>query len=67
MGLPKVVGKQHLRFYLEQNGRMIEGIGVGMAERITELQKCPLSLRVAFTPQVSGSSIQLLVRDFQIL
>ncbi len=67
VNLPKIVGKQHLRFYLEQKGRMIEGIGVGMAERISDLQKCPLALRVAFTPQVSGSSIQLLVRDFQVL
>jgi single-stranded-DNA-specific exonuclease len=64
--LPKIVGKQHLKFYLEQNGRMIEGIGVGLAPRIHELQKTPLQLKVAFTPQVSGSSIQLLVRDFQV-
>jgi single-stranded-DNA-specific exonuclease len=67
MQLPKVVGKQHLKFFLEQKGRSIEGLAVGAAFRAHELQKVPLHLRIAFTPQVTGSSIQLLIRDFQIL
>ncbi len=64
--LPKPVGKQHLRLYFEQKGRMIEGIGVAMADRLSELSTIPLRLRIVFTPQVNGSSIQLLVRDFYI-
>lgn len=61
---PKIIGKQHLKLYLEQKNRMLEGIGVNMAHRIGELAKQP-AVRVVFTPQVNGSSIQLLVRDFQ--
>lgn len=64
--LPKLISKQNVRFYFEQKGRMIEGIGIGMADRLPEVQKIPLKLRIAFTPQVSSSSIQLLIRDFQI-
>lgn len=64
---PKTIGKLHLKFYLEQKGRIIEGIGVGMISRLPELQATPLPLRIAFTPQVNGSSIQLVIRDFQLL
>ncbi len=64
---PKIIGKQHLKMYLEQEDRMLEGLAVGQAFRLPFLQKKPLPLRVAFTPQVNGSSIQLLIRDFQIL
>jgi len=61
---PKIIGKQHLKLYLEQKERMLEGIAINQAWRLPELQK-KSTLRVAFTPQVTGSSIQLLVRDFQ--
>jgi single-stranded-DNA-specific exonuclease len=64
---PKIIGKQHLKFYLEQKDRMLEGIGINMASRIGDLQKKPLQMRIAFTPQVNASSIQLLVRDFQLI
>lgn len=66
---PKIIGKQHLKMYLEQEDRMLEGIAIGQAHRLSELinKPLPLALRVAFTPQVNGSSIQLLIRDFQIL
>jgi single-stranded-DNA-specific exonuclease len=65
---PKVVGKQHLKLYVEQKnkGRMLEGIGIGLAARLPQLEKNQL-IRLAFTPQVNGSSIQLLVRDFKII
>ncbi len=63
---PKVVGKQHLRLTLEQEeGRVLDCIAIGLGDRIHQLQKKPLLLRIVFTPQVSGSSIQLLIRDFQ--
>ncbi|MBS0654286.1 MAG: single-stranded-DNA-specific exonuclease RecJ [Verrucomicrobia bacterium] len=63
---PKVIGKHHLRLTLEGEGRRLECIAIGLAPRIHELQAKPLSLRIAFTPQVSGSSIQLVIRDFQV-
>lgn len=65
--LPKLIGKQHVKFYLEQKGRAMEGIGMGMASHLHELQKSPLKMRIAYTPQVSGSTIQLLIRAFQII
>jgi single-stranded-DNA-specific exonuclease len=68
---PRVVGKSHLKFYLEQNERMLEGIGFGMADRAPELRRRNLLLKVAFTPHINKFqnkiSIQLVVRDFQIL
>ncbi len=68
---PRVVGKDHLKLYVEQNGRMLEGIGFGMAEKRTRLYKKYLTMHLAFTPQVNSflnkSSIQLQIRDFQII
>ncbi|MCC5831666.1 MAG: single-stranded-DNA-specific exonuclease RecJ [Chlamydiales bacterium] len=68
---PKIIGGTHLKLYLEQGDRMLEGIAFGMAERRTQLRRKDLSLRIAYTPQVNRfhnkSSIQLLIRDFQIL
>ena len=68
---PKIVGKSHLKFYLEQNDRMLEGIGFNMADRRSQLLRKNLLLRVAFTPQINNflnkSSIQLQIRDFKVL
>ncbi len=68
---PKVVGKTHLKLYLEQGDRMLEGIALGKAACSSLLRKKNLTLRVAFTPQIdifqSKSCIQLLIRDFKIL
>ena len=68
---PKVLSKRHLKLYLEQDGRMLEGIGFGMAERILMLKKKNITLRIAFTPQINNfqdkPSIQLLIRDFKII
>ncbi|NGX26410.1 MAG: Single-stranded-DNA-specific exonuclease RecJ [Chlamydiae bacterium] len=68
---PKIVGKDHLKFYLKQNERMVEGIAFNMAARRPPLLRKNLLLRVAFTPQINTflnkSSIQLQVRDFKIL
>lgn len=69
--LPKIIGGSHLKLYLEQNDRMLEGIAFGMAERRSILRRKDLRLRIAYTPQINRfhnkSSIQLLVRDFQVL
>ena len=68
---PKVVGKTHLKLYLEQNDRMLEGIAFGMAQKRTRLLKKSLTLHIAFTPHINvflnKSSIQLQIRDFQIV
>ncbi len=67
---PKVVGKTHLKLYLEQDERLLEGIGFGMAEKKGPLSKKNLTLHIAFTPHINNflnkSSIQLQVRDIQI-
>lgn len=66
---PKVVGKNHLKLYLEQNERVLEGIAFGLADRRQEILKKNISLRIAFTPYVNTflnkSSIQLLIKDFE--
>jgi single-stranded-DNA-specific exonuclease len=68
---PRVVGKTHLKLYLEQNDRMLEGIAFGMAEKRARLLKKNLMLHIAFTPHINvflnKSSIQLQIRDFQIV
>lgn len=67
---PKVIGKTHLKLYLEQNERMLEGIAFGKASQSPILRKKDLMLRTAFTPQINnfqGQSIQLMIRDFKIL
>lgn len=67
---PKVVGKTHLKLYLEQGDRMLEGIAFNKAALSPLLRKKNLTLRIAFTPQVTtfqGPSIQLMIRDIKIL
>lgn len=68
---PKIVGKDHLRMYLEQGDRILEGVAFGKAHLAHTLKKKNMKLRVAFTPQVNlfqnKSSIQLLIKDFQII
>ncbi len=66
---PKIVGKTHLKLYLEQDGRVLEGIAFGLAERRQELLKKNMKIQIAFTPYVNTflnkSSIQLLIKDFK--
>jgi single-stranded-DNA-specific exonuclease len=64
---PKVIGKLHLKCYLEHGERLMEGIGFGLAYRKEELQQTGRSMRIAFTPQVNKANIQLILRDFQLL
>lgn len=67
---PKVIGKTHLKFYLEQDERMLEGIAFGKASWSPKLRKKDMVLQVAFSPQVNnfqGPSIQLMIRDFKIM
>jgi len=66
---PKVVGKFHLKMFLEQNDRMLEGIGFGMANRKIQLRQKRIPLRIAFSPHVNmflnKASIQLQIKDFK--
>jgi single-stranded-DNA-specific exonuclease len=68
---PKVIGRSHLKFYLEQDNRMLEGIGFGMAERKNELKKKNPKLKIAFTPHINmflnKASIQLQIKDFKVI
>jgi single-stranded-DNA-specific exonuclease len=68
---PKVIGKVHLKLFLEQSDRMLEGIGFGLSERKEELKQKNLPLKIAFTPHVNlfqnKASIQLHIKDFQVL
>lgn len=68
---PKVVGKAHLKLYLEQGERLLEGVALGKASSSSWLRKKNLTLRIAFTPQIdvfnNKSCIQLIIRDFSIL
>lgn len=68
---PKVIGGSHLKLYLEQGDRMLEGIAFGMAEKRNMLRKKNIKLRLAYTPQINRfhnkSSIQLLIRDFKVV
>lgn len=65
----KVVGNTHLKLYLQQGERILEGIAFGMAHRKDELKGKNLKLTIAYTPQINTfqnkSSIQLLIRDFK--
>lgn len=65
---PRVVGKTHLKLYLEQKDRTLEGIAFGMAERKKNLLEKEGSFRILFTPHVNTffnkATIQLHVRDF---
>lgn len=64
---PKIIGKSHLKLYLEQGDRVLEGVALGKASHSPLLRKKNLKLRIAFTPQINKSSIQLLIKDFKVL
>ncbi len=67
---PKIIGKTHLKLYLEQKDRILEGIAFGMADKRSMLCKKDITLHIAFTPHINTflnkSSIQLQIRDFKI-
>lgn len=69
---PKVIGRFHLKFYLEEGGRQLEGIGFNLAHRRSELfRKKSSKLLIAFTPHINSyqekTSIQLQIKDFIVL
>lgn len=68
---PKIIGKYHLKLFLEQKGRHLEGMAFGCADRKEEIRGKNIPLLIAFTPHVNTflnkTSIQLQVRDFKIV
>ena len=67
---PKVVGKYHLKLFLEQNGRHLEGMAFCLADRRDEIRGKNIPLKIAFTPHINSflnkTSIQLQIKDFQL-
>jgi single-stranded-DNA-specific exonuclease len=67
---PKVVGKLHLKLFLEQEERSLEGIGFNLAGRKDQIRKNNTPLKIAFTPQINTflnkTSIQLQIKDFKL-
>ncbi|MCB1113512.1 MAG: single-stranded-DNA-specific exonuclease RecJ [Chlamydiia bacterium] len=67
---PKVIGKHHLKLYLQQGDRMLEGMAFGKASMLSQLKRKDLGeIEVAFQPQINnyqGPSIQLLIRDIKL-
>ena len=68
---PKVVGKYHLKLFLEQNSRQLEGMAFGLVDKRETIRAKNLPLRIAFTPHVNTflnkTSIQLQIKDFQLV
>ena len=68
---PKLVGKTHLKLYLEEQDRLLEGIGFGMAKRKAKLSQKNIGLEIAFSPHINNfqnkTSIQLQIRDFKVV
>jgi len=68
---PKIIGKFHMKFFLEQGDRMLEGVGFGLAPRREEIRRKNIALRIAFTPHINlflnKASIQLHIKDFQVI
>lgn len=65
---PKVIGKTHIKFYLENEDRLLEGMAFNRAHEIAKYRKKNALFRVAFIPQINnyqGPSIQLLIREIQ--
>lgn len=67
---PKSVGKDHLKLFLAQGDRMLEGMAFGKGHLLPLLRKKNLTLRIAYTPQINhfqGPSIQLLIREIIVI
>ena len=67
---PKIVGKTHLKLFLEQGDIMLEGLWPSQAAHTAELRRRHLLLNIAFSPQLDvfreQSCIKLLIRDCKI-
>lgn len=64
---PRVIRRQHLKLFLEQEDRILEGVALGQAHRYKEFVSWKGEIDVAYTPQVSQSAIQLIIRDLKLV
>lgn len=65
---PKLLGRSHLRLFLEQDERVLEGIVMNKAPLLPLAREKRDKIEVAFSPEVGlfqKGSIQLLVKDFR--
>jgi single-stranded-DNA-specific exonuclease RecJ len=65
---PKIIGKTHLKIFLEQNDRILEGIALNRAKDRHLIKDRKEPLEIAFSPQLNlfqKDSIQLLIKDFK--
>ena len=49
MGIPRMVGKDHLRFRVRQNGNTLDAIGFGLASLIDEVRENAKGLDIVFS------------------
>lgn len=66
--LPKVINKTHLKLFLEEEERFLEGMAIGMAARKKMISRKNLALEVAFTPQLNPqkNGLHLYIKDFKV-
>ncbi|WP_201456664.1 single-stranded-DNA-specific exonuclease RecJ [Chlamydia sp. 17-3921] len=69
---PKLLPGNHVKLFVSQGERNLEGIAFGIGERIVELKsQWHLPLELAYTPRIASSSssgvVHLLIRDFRVL
>lgn len=65
---PKIIGKTHLKLFLEQKERILEGIALNRAKDKQLIKARKDELEIAFSPQLNlfqKDSIQLLIKDFK--
>ncbi len=64
----RVIGKTHLKLFLAQGDRILEGIAMNRASDRLNIRGRKGTMEVAFTPQINlfqRGSIQLLVKDYR--
>lgn len=65
----RIVGKNHLKLYLEQDSRRLEGIAFNQAHKKQSLNHKNTKLLISFTPQINANktNIQLQIKEIKIL
>ncbi|MCK4271161.1 single-stranded-DNA-specific exonuclease RecJ [bacterium] len=70
VGYPRVVGKNHLKFRVRQNGKVLDVIAFGMGERLGDLEMGKPNLSVAFVLEENRwqgrTSLQLRAKDLRV-
>lgn len=78
VGLPKIVGKDHLRFRVRHNSNVLDAIGFGLGSMIEQVRANPRALDLVFSvdeyewasntstgPAASGAFPQLKIKDIR--